>query len=171
MALIVETGAGIAGANTYLSAADALAIFSSTDRPTQNTAWTAVSLEKRVEALLYAARWLDGRYRESLSGGIVSTTQTLIWPRSSFYDSAGRLVTTGTIPDVWKEAQAEAALAHLTTGLNEVRNRGGAIEAITAGSVSVRWSSGAPAGRTVPYIDDLVAPLLEFGLGRRLVRA
>jgi hypothetical protein len=79
-------------------------------------------------------------------------------------------VETGTVPERWKHAQAEAALAHLSAVLNEVRSRGGAIESVAAGSVEVVFAASASAGRTFPYIDNLVAPLLRYGGGRRLVR-
>ena len=170
MALVVETGAGVAGANTYHDLVSAAAYFA--ERPNA-AAWSGSTDPLRTEALLYSCAWLEGRYGGGLRGGIVASDQALLWPRGTFYDSHGRLVATGTVPEAWKNAQAEAALAHLAARLNEVRDRGGAIESVAAGSVEVVWAQGAPAGRTFPFVDDsLIQHLLEFGGGqRRLVRA
>lgn len=167
MAIVVETGAGVAGSNSYHSLVSSAAYFA--ERPNA-AAWSGSTDALRTEALLYACIWLEARYGDALGGGIVSQTQSLLFPRTTFYDTAGRLVTTGTVPDRWKDAQAEAALAGLSAALNEVRSRGGAIESVSAGSVSVQFASGASPGRTFPFIDNLVAPLLHFGGGRRLVR-
>lgn len=163
----METGAGVAGANSYHDLVSAAAYFA--EHPNAG-AWTNSTDPLRTEALLYTCPWLEDRYAEGLASYVVSTEQSRIWPRWQFYDRRGRRVPTGTVPDDWKAAHAEAALAHLTSPINEVRDRGGAIESISAGSVEVVWSSGASSGRTFPYIDALVAPFLEFGGQRRLVR-
>lgn len=166
MALVVETGAGLANAESYISVTDADAYFAAHGSP---AAWTAATTPVKESALRYAAQWLDRRY--SWISAIYVVTQALSWPRWLSYDSDGRTVAVG-VPQRIKDAQCEAALAHLAGTLAEVRDRGGAIQSVSAGSVEVVWSPGASSGRTFPYIDSLVAPLLEFGGGqRRLVRA
>lgn len=168
MALVVEDGTGVAGANTYLSLTTANTYF--TERPNASV-WSGSTDALRTQALLYACQWMEARYGGQLEGEIVDVEQVLVWPRTSFYDGRGRLVETGTIPQVWKDGQAEAALAHLSGGLNEVRDRGGAIKSVQAGSVGVVYMDGASSGRSFPFVDSLVAPLLRYGYaGRRLVR-
>lgn len=167
MALVVEDGTGVAGANTYHSLVTATAYFA--ERP--NTAWTAATDAQRTAALLFSTQWLEERYGPYLDGAILDSEQSLLWPRSTFYDSTGRIVETGTVPERWKNAQLEAAAAHLTSGLNEVRSRGGAIESVRAGSVGVTFADSAPLGRTFPFIDSLVSTLLVYWGTRRLVRA
>lgn len=164
---MVEDGTGVAGANSYHDLVSAAAYFA--ERPNA-AAWSGSTDPLRTEALLYSCPWLEDRYAEGLAGAVVSADQPRIFPRTTFYDRRGRLVQSGTIPDDWKAAHAEAALAHLSGKLNEVRDRGGAIASIAAGSVEVAWRDDAPSGRTFQYIDSLVAPFLEFGGQRRLVR-
>lgn len=165
MALVVESGAGLANAESYISVTDADTYFTAHGSP---AAWTAATTAAKESALRYAAQWLDRRY--SWISGILVLTQALSWPRGLSYDNDGRTVASGTIPQRVKDAQCEAALAHIGSTLAEVRERGGAIESVAAGSVEVVWTSGASSGRTFPYIDSLVAPLVEFGGQRRLVR-
>ena len=78
MALLVETGAIIAGANAYAdtSAADPYHL----DRG--NSAWGAAASEQKTAALINATAYLDGKYRLRFKGNRVQPVlQPLEWPR------------------------------------------------------------------------------------------
>jgi hypothetical protein len=168
MALIVETGLIVAEADSYISQADATTYFSTHDAP---ALWTAASTDTKDAALRFACRWLDARY--PWLGSIVDIAQPLAWPRGWIVDNARRPIASTTIPTRIKDAQCEAALAHLTSTLDEVRKRGGEIQSVTLpGGLGVVFSASATAGRTFPYIDSLVSLYVVSSPGTaRLVRA
>src|SRR5688572_3076401 len=165
-ALVVETGAGITGADSFGTTASA-DTYLTTNRP--GSAWDTTTTANKEKALRYAATWLDGRY-EYPSTAILKT-QAFGLPRATFYDRQGREWTPALQVARAFQAQCEAALAHIASALNEVRDRGGAVESIRVGPISKSWATSAAAGRTFPFIDGLMAPLIIGGPGvTRLVR-
>lgn len=113
MALIVEDGTLVSGAEAYISVADADTYF--TDRGSPTT-WTGATTGQKEAALKYAAQYMDLRYR--FNGCLQDTTQALSFPRTSFYNYDGRLLAgSGVIPDAIKNANAELALRHLIQDL------------------------------------------------------
>lgn len=151
MSVVLEDGTGVATANSYATVATADAYFLARN----NTTWAAYSSAVKEAALLYAAQWLDSRY--AWPGSITDTDQPLMWPREGAYDSEGRLINLDDIPQVLIDCQLEAAAASATSALNEVRDRGGAIENVKVEDIAVTFSKGAPLGRTFPYIDALMS--------------
>lgn len=151
MALTVEDGSIVANANSYVSVGTADTYFE--DR--NSSEWAAASDEQKLACLLYAAQWLDNRY--DWQGQIVDDTQELMWPRIGVYDTQYRTISSTTIPSCLLAAQCEAAVASLAAGLNEVRERGGMVQYARVDALAVSFAPGAPAGRTFPYIDQLVS--------------
>lgn len=153
MALVVETGAGLADANSYLSVDQADAYHLARD----NRRWNAAGPDDKQAALIRATQYLDVAYL--FAGTPTSITQALAWPRG------GALV----VPPLVLAAAAELALRALdgpllpdTTG---TATTGGQIVQETVGPITVKYASGA-APRTVsvarfPYIDLLLAPLAQ----------
>lgn len=168
MTLIVETGAGLAAAESYASvpALDAYAVAHGSP-----AIWSAASLELKEAALRYATAWLDGRYE--WTGAILSRTQALAWPRSGAIDPDGRELS--GVPARLVRLTCQAALYHLEESLAAPLPRGGAVKREKVGPLEVEYADGAPASRTFSYLDDLAAPLLSSSAGGygvvRLVRA
>lgn len=150
MAIVVETGAIIAGANSYISRADATTYHAAMN----NTAWATLTTAQMDGALLYAAQWLDGRYM--WPGTPVSDDQTMSWPRMGAYDSELRRIASSTIPQPVKDAQCEFALAHASVALNTPADRGGAVDYAKVDDIAVSFADGAPSGRTYDYIDRII---------------
>lgn len=150
MALIVEDGSIVTGANTYVSEAYADAYFEARN----NSEWAALSTEQKEAALLYATSWVDSRY--SWPGIIVDDSQTLSWPRLGAYDVDLRSISSTSIPTALLSAVCEAALAHVSAVLNEVRERGGNLAYAKVDVLEVSYFRGAAAGRTFPYIDAIL---------------
>ncbi len=153
MAIVVETGAIVAGANSYISVAGADSYFEARN----NLTWAALSDEDKEAALLYATSWIDSRY--SWPGSIIADAQTLSWPRMGAYDADLRSISSATIPQAIIDAECEAALAHVVAVLNEVRERGGGLAYAKVDVLEVSYFRGAAAGRTFPYIDSIVAKI------------
>src|SRR5688572_28949046 len=118
MSLIVETGAIVAGAESYISVADALTY--GTKHPSEGaTAFAALAEASQEGALRIATTWVDTRY--GWPGGIVDEDQALSWPRNYACDAEGRDISATTIHVALKNAVCEAAFAHVNEALNEVR--------------------------------------------------
>jgi hypothetical protein len=109
LTLVVETGAGLTTANSYVTVADATAYFT---RRLYSGIWSAASAGDQAAALVWATSLLDQQLR--WQGDRISTTQALEWPRSyvltpdrdAYYDSA-------SIPAWLEDATAELAQALL----------------------------------------------------------
>jgi len=107
---VVETGARVAGANSYLDDADADVYFENHGAP---AGWTGAQLVKQ-EALRMATQYLDVIYVERWKGDRVDRDQALDWPRWSVRDADHYLRESDTLPQEIKDATAEMALRFLT---------------------------------------------------------
>lgn len=107
--LIVETGAGLATANSYATAAEATAYFDALSTP---TAWSSATTDNKEKALRMATQWLDTTYGQAWIGARESSTQALDWPRTYAYDAAGELLA-DVVPSRLKAATAELAVKYL----------------------------------------------------------
>ena len=150
MALTVETGAGVAGADAYISVADADAYFAA--RGVE--AWTEV--ENKEAAIRKATDFLDRRYR--WRGTRKSRDQALQWPRVDAMDDDG-FTYSSVVPEHVKRACAEMALRAASADLDPDLERGGAIQSASVGPVSVTYSSNAPVRTAYTTVDDMLAHL------------
>jgi hypothetical protein len=106
--IIVETGVGVASANSYISLEDAeqyLLTFSNNDG-----AIAGFNDELAAKCLVQACRTIDTLYGNKFYGLMQSPSNSLLWPRTSFIGNNGRLFAASVIPDCIKQAQAELAL-------------------------------------------------------------
>lgn len=107
MAMIVESGVGIANSNSYVSLTDAddyHTLYSQLE-------WAGDDTTKE-NALIVATRVLDALYGDKfLSYKVVNSTD-LLWPRYPFYDNNG-LMQSAVIPKAIKDATCELALKYL----------------------------------------------------------
>lgn len=106
MALTVETGAGLAAADSYVSQADTDAYFSNLG----NTEWSALTTTQREEAIRRGVAWIDNEFRLRWKGKRASRTQALDWPREEVEDESGLSIADDEIPRELKHASYEAAL-------------------------------------------------------------
>tara|TARA_R110000851_G_scaffold12997_5_gene44701 strand:- start:10397 stop:10939 length:543 start_codon:yes stop_codon:yes gene_type:complete len=114
MALTVEDGTGVAGADSYISVAYATAYHANLG----NDKWTFLSGSQEV-ALRVATLSLDLLYAQNFKGNERFTSQELRYPRSSYSDNYDNFVAEGVIPTELKNAVAEAALIYIVAELNE----------------------------------------------------
>lgn len=153
MALTPEDGTGLANADSFVSVADADTYFGNHGSP---SAWSDLTTAEKESALRYATLWVDRRYAWPGEIRYPETPQALSFPlETGAEDMQGREL--DPVPQAVKDATCEAALAHVAGTLAEVRDRGGAIQSATVGPLSVTYASGAPRGRTFPYIDALLS--------------
>jgi len=107
MAFVVETGAGLSNANSYLSVADADSYH--TDH-SGSSDWSGASEADKQKALRLATQYLDITYRGRWRGAKDSSTQALAWPRSYAVDDDGYLIDCDSLPQQLEDACAELAL-------------------------------------------------------------
>lgn len=89
MALIVETGAGIHGAESYVSVSAADAYWQSRPQNAMATTWASMETDDKEGALREATGFLDGVWGAYYRGIRAGYVQGLLWPRSGAYDGAG----------------------------------------------------------------------------------
>lgn len=168
MALTVETGAVVAGADSYISLADANTYFTNHGSPSE---WADATDAEKEAALRYAVQWIDSAF--SWKGEVKDDDQVLDWPRAGVYDDERRLVASTSIPQRVKDAQCEAALEHLKSSLIAGLDRGGRVKRRRVeGAVEIEFADYAPGERARYHVERLLAPFLAASsYGLRLVRA
>jgi hypothetical protein len=156
----VEDGTGVSGANSYLSAADFEAY---ADARLYSFGADADAI---ASALIRATAWIDATYRSRWPGvRTYGAMQSLLWPRkagsivngsyvpdrwmTTVTDAEGVSIATTEIPQLLKDALAEAAYRELNSpgSLSPDLERGGAIQSLQAGSVEIVYSTTARPAR------------------------
>ena len=154
MTLTVEDGTIVAGANTYLTEAEANIILA-------DFGYTLTPATAEAD-LRTAAQYLES-FRESYQGMKVDSTQALQWPRNGVVIDCFDIAST-TIPNEVKYAQALAAYENgLGNKLQANTNGQTIIEKTVVGAVSVKYAdSGQDSGQlNFSQIDSYIQPLLE----------
>jgi hypothetical protein len=161
VAFVVETGVGLANANSYLSVVDFKAYHD--DR---GNVWSNYGTPEIEQALVIAADYVDRRYpyRGTRRSG---RDQALEWPRISATDADGNAIDSGSIPNEVEWASADLAFTQLTESLFQTVSfdeSGGQVIEVTDEVGSVRSTrkysdegGGTPAAwRTFPSSDSLL---------------
>lgn len=161
MTLIVEDGSIVAGAESYISAADAQTYLKKRGLEFQeNTAVLEGALRKATDYMIQT-------YRQRWQGFKVSGTQPLDWPRNSVYvdpvnDIWGKVTATlipnHVVPDEVKYACAELAFKSLSEDLLEDQDRPVISEQID--KIKIDYDKFAPLARKYKAIDFRLAPFL-----------
>lgn len=151
MALIIEDGTGVAGANSYVTVAE----------------FEAYALERGVtltgtptsEQLLIRA--MD--YLESLSyiGEIASMGQALQWPRYGVYIDCYYFISNTTIPNLLKNAQMATAIS-IDQGDDPLASIPRLVSSETVGPISVTYEKGQSA-TIIRRVSALLRRLLVNG--------
>ena len=114
MTIIVEDGTGTAGAESYVSAADADLYHINRG----NTGWPDLDADVKEQALRRAADFMVGTYRGRWKGYRAQLTQSLDWPRKAVIltdTSINYQIPFNQIPVEVKNAQCELALRTATS--------------------------------------------------------
>lgn len=167
MALIVETGAGLADAESYISVADATAYHAARG----NSAWAALASDTVREQLLRKATdYMEQRYGQAWKGQRVFSAQALSWPRvyvvANDFEVAGDIV-----PQAVKNACMELALkassGELLSDVTAVAKRE------KVGPIEVENFEGQSQNVRYQAVDGMLAAYLGSGVGSmiRVVRA
>jgi len=154
MALIIEDGSRVDGANSYVTAATADEYIG-----TRSTSWTSAGTTAKENALIEA-----GIYLNSLNwkGQKYSRDQFMSFPRLNFYDEDGYLYANDVVPRRVEYAQIEAAVASVE-GYSLLTNIK-PTERIKRKKIVVlekEYSPGAASQKTtLAYVDALLKGML-----------
>jgi len=102
--LILETGAGVASSNSYISL-DNADIYH--EMRLHVSTWTDANDDTKEAALMWATRLLDNLV--DWEGTLTTEGQSLRWPRENVYDIDGYEIAKTIIPDFLSNATAEYA--------------------------------------------------------------
>lgn len=166
MTITVETGAGVANANSYITLAEARAYAKA--RGVTMTAFDDVLEQYLIKAMDYLES-LRADYR----GIKTDSTYALQWPRYGVYLDGTELAS-NVIPNELKNAQAQLAMA-VQDGVDLMPTQTGDsfVTSEKVGPIETRYSqrintSGVPIVRAV---DAILAPLLKGTGALSTVRA
>ena len=160
MQFIVETGEGLEDANSYVSveqADDYISLF----YEEFEDEWLNLSEDEKEVTLIRSTMFVDDLLRYTSS--IRNLDQSLNWPRKTFRDREGRVVSEESVPKAIVHATIEIAFTSLDSNIFEeefsvVREMYGSSSIEYAGPVKV-------GGNTV--VRELTKKLLRLGYGVR----
>ena len=173
MALIVETGAVVIGADSYLSVVDATTYLVSRGK---GDAWDAV--DDQEAALRKATDYITQAYRGRWTGYRFTVSQSLDWPRAwvpipdvpSGYGAFSAFVSNTIVPLEVKNACAELALISSVTDLTATLTRPKIRTKV--GEIEVQYNPYSPEYPRFRHIDMMFNPYLNSrGVNYALVRA
>jgi len=170
--LIPEDGTGLSNANTYVSLSYANSYFSRQ----QNAKWMDLDAQVKEMHLINAAIYMDQRYGLLYKGQLLTQTQRMLFPRTTFTDNYGRLVESGVIPDSLKDAQCEMALLDVDglarvdpdLGTSNLKRKKDKIDVIEK---ELEWFAPVKPGQNFIVVAGLLSSLLNSARSNRTVRA
>lgn len=154
MALTVEDGSGLAGAEAYISVADATAYFAARN----NADWAALTTSQQEAALRQGAEYLDATYGERWQGSRMTEAQPLSWPRVGVVVD-GYSLNGSPLPVALVRANAELAMRASTGTL--LADQGAQVTQETVGPISVSYADGARQGTRYVSVELMLASLLQ----------
>lgn len=168
MALIVEDGSIVAGAESYASVSYADAYWTVRN----DSVWGAYDTAKKEAALRAATQYIDATYK--FRGELREASQSLLWPRTGFYGDSGKYYGPEEVPQAVKDATCELAYEWGANGaFMPPADRGNGIKRVKAGSVEVEYTDGASTTKSFLFAARLLADVSmggANGLNMRLQR-
>lgn len=158
MALIVEDGSSVSGAESYISVADADAYHEARG----NTAWDVI--DDKEALLRKATDYMVGKYRLRWAGVRTYSDQVLDWPRANvpvmdvhgiiYYDSS-------EIPQAIKHACAILALKAYNATLAEDQTQ--KVVSVQVGPITTTYEPSSSTAVKYSEVDGLLQPFLKGG--------
>lgn len=181
MALIVETGAIVAGADSYVD----LAYADQYHADRGNAAWGSASIQVKEAALRNATQFLDMRYHGRWKGLKVNPLQARQFPRAGIYlgglqgaaaealdggSAGGGWFPSNSIPEAVKHANCELGLRALAGPLAADLPRGGRVQSRKVDILETTFFQDAPGHTVYQLVDLLLGEFVVSNAVTRLVR-
>lgn len=180
MALIVEDGTIVTGAESYQSAVDFDAYWAlrTLDVVFIAAALATATLTQKEEALRITTQELDAENHAFWKGNKATLRQDLDWPRFNAFDADGHAIDSASIPVELAALLNERSaryIANVVTGMlpDLVAPVGGLQrEKLKAGPVEIdtTFSGGASQSQQFPKLDTLLIYLIDHD-GSTIIRA
>lgn len=156
MALTVEDGSIVTGANSYITLAEARAY--ATDRGV-----TLSATDADLEPLLIKATDYLESFADRYKGEVVEYDQPLSWPRA-YAEFRGYEIDAATIPESLKRAQMQAVI-ELHNGVDLMPTETGArVKREEVGPIKTEYDlSRSPSLPNMPLLESILGPLLKSG--------
>lgn len=162
MALIIEDGTEVVGANTFVDVADYVGYW---DDRFDETASDKTSQAKISASLIKATAYMGYTFRDRWKGARVTSTQDLDWPRKNvFLEDTGVKVEidNATIPQEVKDAELELAkIAVDDLDLAPALDRGGQLESFKVGPLEIKYFGRAVPQKVFVKVNAILRPLLN----------
>lgn len=166
MAIVVEDGTSPAGANSYVSIAQAR-------QYAQNRGTQLPADDVAVGALLLDAMIYIEAQRKQFKGTRASTAQPLQWPRQDvfLYDDDDTAFPSDSIPQLLRDAQCHLALEAARGISFMAASDGRLVKRKKTDVLETEFMTAADAGTSgvgnvsMPAVDALLEPLLETSAG------
>ena len=159
MAFVVETGAGLANANSLASVAAADAYVA--DRGI--TGWTALTNQVKEQALIRATDFLEATYRNAWRGFRNTETQALSWPRYDLYVDMF-LVDSNIVPAAVVRATIEMAL-RASTDATLIEDQGRVITRERVDVLETEYSEFGPRNTSYTAVARMLSPYTNSSSG------
>ena len=160
MAIIVEDGTIVTGAESYCTVAFADEYHAKRG----NAAWDLLdAVDQKEPALRKATDYLEQAFFSLWKGIRVEDGQPLSWPRKCAYIDDYTLIDDNIVPEAVKRACAELALKASAAELAPDMTQGVVSE--TVGPISVTYDTGSPQRKRYRAIENMLAPYLKAGGG------
>lgn len=157
MTLVVEDGAGLENANSYVTvqeADDHISLFY------PDSDWSTFTTEQKEAYLIRAAKFLDSMM--VWESQIKNIKQSMAWPRLEFLDREGRVVSADSVPQVIKEAQIDLAVESITNSLTTEYDK---LISEKFGDTTDTYAAPVSRGGSVA-VRNLIKSLSFMGYGR-----
>jgi hypothetical protein len=159
--LVVETGAGVQGADSYASTAFIDTYWLARTHLAAAALWAAASQAVKDGAAREASAYIDGTWGAYFRGVRRGYVQGLLWPRTGARDDAGYWLP--DLPACLQNAVAELSGRAVSSTLAPDVNAAQAVKSEAVGQLKVEYfEAGTPTPKiTYGVVDGLLAPLLN----------
>lgn len=179
--ITVETGAGVTGANSFISLANFQAYHAA-----RNNSLASYTEEQQKAALVKAGDYLNGL---SWRGRKTAQANPMCWPRCDdqiyvevgfqnittvvgIVDQDGFTISTASVPTQVVSAQCEAAFLNIGgSDLQPTLDRGGQLKRQKVDVIEKEWFPGAAPTKRFLVVEALLKGLLKSSLSIETIRA
>ena len=154
MAITVETGAVVTGANSYVTVAFADAYFAIDNN--YATVWAALTTDGKEGKLKWATRILDQKVQ--WKGNKTTDTSALRWPRTGVFNRDGIVVAVNEIPLQLQEVTCE--MAKFLATVDPTTSQGGdALKRISVDVIDIEYQDNVVQPEAPPILNQLLRGL------------
>ena len=159
MALIVEDGTGVQGAESYADAAFITAYWAARPQNALAAGVAAASTANLEGAAREATGFIEATWGNYYRGKRSGYAQGLMWPRTDAFDEQEYPLP--ALPTELQTAVAELAARAIADALAKDFDAGGMVSSEQVGPIRITYEPGAPAQKVYGVIGLTLAPILN----------